>query len=362
MFSNFVYFKEVTKLSQNITHFLSYLNYSRSILHYIISDCEIQYALSIVPLIEDKKEIISFVECLHMCHPKDDINWLNLIFENIEYVEDIAAFDNTLLIYCCVYNQQDKIKYLIERTDCYNRVDIHVLSDLPLLTATKNDDLELCKYLVSNGANVRVDEDRPFSIAARNGNLELLKYFVEQGSKPAELENFMIDWIIHKGHTHIIDYLNQEGYKINIENNFPYAKSENDVSSIVKYYLNNGLATTNECMLLSAIGNGDIRTIEFLISEGANTRLRNDYLLVAAAKYNQFEVVKLLVEFYNCNIHTRNDLPLIWSANRNNLEMVKYFIEKRAYPLPLRHSALVYSANKSHMEIFKYLRQKTFEN
>ena len=64
--------------------------------------------------------------------------------------------------------------------------------DKQLLNASKNDDLEKVKELISKGADIETkdnDDYTPLNIASYKGHLEIVKYLVEQGADIESKDN-----------------------------------------------------------------------------------------------------------------------------------------------------------------------------
>lgn len=81
MFSNFVTFTEVVKLSPIIHYNLEQLNFNKDILSSILQKNDLINATSVFKLIEKKdfKKLIQFVELINLHNPNISRKWIKLI-------------------------------------------------------------------------------------------------------------------------------------------------------------------------------------------------------------------------------------------------------------------------------------------
>ena len=93
-----------------------------------------------------------------------------------------------------------------------------------------------------------------------------------------------------------------------------------------------------------------------------NTQINNTYLIVQAAKINNLNIVKLLVQQKHGNISytdKNGKNALIWSCYNNNDKMCKYLINHGADPnivtLDGNDTPLIQAAYSGNLNIMKYL-------
>jgi hypothetical protein len=79
--------------------------------------------------------------------------------------------------------------------------------NIPILTASRLGYLEILKYLVSIGADVRSGNDFAFILAASNGHLEVVKYLVSLGADIHRHDNYAIISASSNGHLEVVKYL-----------------------------------------------------------------------------------------------------------------------------------------------------------
>ena len=78
--------------------------------------------------------------------------------------------------------------------------------------ACKSGDLEVVKYLVSQGANVTDDNNNyAVQVASMNGHLEVIKYLVSQGADVTSYNNWALRYASKNGHLEVVKYLVSQG-------------------------------------------------------------------------------------------------------------------------------------------------------
>jgi ankyrin repeat protein len=98
----------------------------------------------------------------------------------------------------------------------------------------------------------------------------------------------------------------------------------------------------------------DVKTIKFLIENGANIHAKDDDSLYWAAYYGYFDVVKYLVE-NGANIHACNDAALRYAARCGYLDIVKYLVKHGANVHSFKNEAIQFAADKGYLDIVKIL-------
>ena len=70
-----------------------------------------------------------------------------------------------------------------------------------------NGHLDIVKYLVERGANIRVDDDSSLRYASYNGHLDVVKYLVESGADVHVNGDEPLRIATDNGHTEVVNYL-----------------------------------------------------------------------------------------------------------------------------------------------------------
>ena len=108
--------------------------------------------------------------------------------------------------------------------------------------------------------------------------------------------------------------------------------------------------------LIKAIWQGDIKTVERLIANGANVR-SNVYPLRMACKCGRLEIIKFLLE-KGANLHESDDQPLCLAARNGHLEVAKFLLKKGANLHAWDDQALCLATENDHLEVVKLLLKK----
>ena len=137
----------------------------------------------------------------------------------------------------------------------------------------ENGYLEVVKYLVSQGADIRADDDFAVRWASENGYLEVVKYLVSQGADIRAVYDFAVRLACENGYLEVVKYLVSQGADIRAVYNYAvrYA-SENGNLEVVKYLVSHGAdirAYDDEAVRLASII-GHLEVVKYLVSQGAD--------------------------------------------------------------------------------------------
>ena len=72
------------------------------------------------------------------------------------------------------------------------------------LNACKSGDLEVVKYLVSQGVDVQTDNNYAVQVASENGHLEVVKYLLSQGADGRTNNNCFVKVASENGHLEVV--------------------------------------------------------------------------------------------------------------------------------------------------------------
>lgn len=179
MFSNFVYFEEVVKLSTNIFHTLAEMNYSSKLMSILLEQPNVDYAKQIFEF-EEAERIIPFSNLLISCKPEEEESWIHCIFNAIKNKMITNKYNHleTLLEFSIKWNCLDVVKYL-----CEAGVNIHFITDLPIRHAAAYGLVEIIKCLLDYGADLHSYNEYCLHIAVKNNHFEAVKCLIENGAK-----------------------------------------------------------------------------------------------------------------------------------------------------------------------------------
>jgi len=114
----------------------------------------------------------------------------------------------------------------------------------------------------------------------------------------------------------------------------------------------------NDIAILISSNYGYVETVEYLLDNGVDVHLNDDYLLRFACNNGELEIVKLLLK-YGADIHVQHDKPLRWASEKGHYEVVKYLIEKGADVHARNDMALKLAIDNKHMDVVKLLKSYT---
>ena len=137
----------------------------------------------------------------------------------------------------------------------------------PLSIASEKGHLEVVKYLVGQGADVRAQYDYALRYASLNGHLDIVKYLVDKGSYVSAEDDFALRYASNNGHLEVVKYLVEQGADVRAY--------DDEALRYASYY-------------------GHLEVVKYLVKQGADVRANNDYALYWAKQKNHFEIVNYL--------------------------------------------------------------------
>lgn len=134
--------------------------------------------------------VLTFTSCISMIHRSVDRNDLSGVREEVDAgtpVESTDYRDKTPLLMAAEQGRMEIVRYLVEEANA----DVNATTPesrgkiTPLRYAISNEDYEMVRFLVQNGARVNQANTSgwtPIMTAARVGNREIIQYLLEQGA------------------------------------------------------------------------------------------------------------------------------------------------------------------------------------
>ncbi len=216
--------------------------------------------------------------------------------------------------------------------------------DMKLLIATDKNQKDSVLYYLSKGGNVNaltVDGVTPLMYASENGNIEICKILLDNGAdaniQPKVGANALIVAAQYH-HNEIVELLILNKAKFNLKDDLDY----------------------NALCYAVAYGYYDIA--ETLLFYGASHKMKcnNSDPMMIAAYYGDTLMIKILLN-YGADVNSKDDegfTPLMISAQNNFLDAVKYLAENGANLNDvnnLQHTALAIAVINNNFEITDYL-------
>lgn len=133
---------------------------------------------------------------LHNIRPLYTIeNFIELVNNGVE----IDSYKDHILFCSSRNNSLDIVKYIVE-----HGADVNCYLGSPLEQALRNNSLDIVKVLVEHGADINRKDSNTMEDAAWYGNFELFKYLVEHGG---EVGIVQLEAAYDNGHKDICHYI-----------------------------------------------------------------------------------------------------------------------------------------------------------
>ena len=213
-------------------------------------------------ILQEHPTWVKYISLLVLYDPNNSnsrtIKRIKTLIENGVDVNMKDGRGNSILFEACKYNDMDLIKMLVEngadvniRTNkgytplgyvCYNKSDNielakflvehgALIKEYHLLDAVKNNNKNIIKYLIENGANVNAkdaDGNTPLLLVCNPSmgfsvDFDLVKYLVENGAdvnaRNNEGDTPLLLLMSPVGTTKLVEYLIENGADVNVKNN-----------------------------------------------------------------------------------------------------------------------------------------------
>jgi ankyrin repeat protein len=310
-----------------------------------------------------KNRIRSFHNALKISIYMKYQNIVDLLISN---GADISKIKSENLLECIKRKDFKKVKNLLLEgvkpkagclaqalvTDSYRPMTIYGRKDEYIV---KENQLEIIKLLIINGANVHEKDNETLIRMCKIGNIEIVKLLIKKKANVQARDNLALTRAAGYGHCEIVKLLLSKGALINDEA-FKYACMfkhyeviklliDNGVDTnehllmniidnydMVEYLINKGIDITNDEILIKACHNGDYNIIKLLIDNGANkdikTTVHKQTLIKAVEEYD-YKIVKLLINI-GADVNYNDDKALRIACNNGYLKIAKELIKSGA--------------------------------
>jgi len=222
--------------------------------------------------------------------------------------------DQTMISISFQSRNMDIIKYMIGDGEKIETINQKIDLIKPLI---EFNEIELLNYLIEHHLNINSMDDHrytPFLYAIKCNNLDMMKFLISNGADIRSINDETIKSIIHQDQLEILEFLIENHLDINDINKFP------------------------ELPLKHAIKEGKIDIIVYLINHGANLQfLYNDSISInklfdLSTKYNRLDIFEGLIS-NGYNINSKNEegnTLLIYAIQNQNIALIKYLIHNSA--------------------------------
>ena len=135
--------------------------------------------------------------------------------------------------------------------------------------------------------------------AGSNGHLEVVKFLVSLGANVRDGNDYIFQWLCwNGGHVEVLEYIVSLGANIRA---------------------NDELALHRACQY------GYLEVVKYLVSLGADFKADDDCAVRLAVQFDHLQVVKFLVSI-GADIRADNDCAIRWASWKENFEMVQYLL------------------------------------
>lgn len=259
-----------------------------------------------------------------------------------------------------------------------NASDKYSIGWTALVLAVKEGDLNLTKYLISQGANLHIKDysgKNVLMFSAENGHLEVLKYLLSKGADIYALSEYTKQTILMRvaieGHLDITDYLVSRGADIhakdNTGKNVLMFSAEHGHLELVKYYVSKGISPHSvtyykKTALMYAVENRHLDVVKYLVSLGVDIEVKDRYgttPLMLAASEGDLAMFKYLVS-QGANIYAKNnsDNNVLSFATRNGHTHITEYLLSQLENIDITDSYILKAIIHGHLDTVKYLASK----
>ena len=162
--------------------------------------------------------------------------------------------------------------------------------NLALELASKYGKLELVKYLVEHGADIKIHYSESLIQASKNGHLPVVEYLVKHGANITAHDNIALQLASARGHLPVVEYLVRHGGDVTANNYEPLkAAYRNKHFPVINYLIQNSEVANEALAYASDIA--DLFLIKYLVDHGADIHFNDDYVFRSAIRNGNVEIV-----------------------------------------------------------------------
>lgn len=164
---------------------------------------------------------------------------------SIEDIDSKDDYGNTLLLQACQYRCEDLVRIMLNKGADANAVNSAGACCLHFSCYKETVSLGIAKVLMQNGANPEIKEYTygctPLHYGAGSGDLELCKLLLSHGAQVGSLDYYSyscVDYAVQTGNQALTQYLQGRLDKYNtqssVRNNFGYSSSALDMKNLIR--------------------------------------------------------------------------------------------------------------------------------
>lgn len=227
---------------------------------------------------------------------------------------NVNAQEGNALIYAASNGHLDVVKYLVE----YG-IDVNAQEGLSLIYAARSGNLPMIEYLVSQGANVNAQGGLPLIEAAQTKYLSTAEYLLQHGANISARKYEALSKASSKGNIVMITYLlplvREKDRQSVLDRMLGVAEDHTLIKLLVS--LGADINYNKGQTLLNAAQRGDLKTLIYLVSKGANPSIRGKRALYLASHHEHYDTVRFLLDMYSTEPDT--EMPSLSSLEMRTL-------------------------------------------
>jgi ankyrin repeat protein len=279
----------------------------------------------------------------------------DIIFNKFFGITDKVVNIDELMLEMSIEGKLDVVKYLITKG-----ANIRYNDDVIFHKAIYNNNVDIMRFCLEKGVDYHMKDNYPLMTSVRSNNLEMVKLLIEYGADPHVDENINFYVSIGRGHVDIFKYFLELGFDVCANGNYAIqVATKNDNFEIIKLLINKGADIHTDCdtLFINCAQSGCIEAAKLFLNLGVKIDINDNAAIIEASKtgrYNHMKMVKFLLE-NGANPRARNDTPLVEAAHKGHLELVKLFHSLGA-DLRVNNDLPFYRACEwRRMDVMKYL-------
>lgn len=250
-------------------------------------------------------------------------------------MDKIDKIDDETLINAFKQNNQELVKkYLI------NGANIHAANDYLIRNSIEITDVSFTEFLIERGADTSANNYEAFTKSATKCNLQKYKILNGTTLMNSQIHNEALIALCDKSHLFVdrkpfIQYLFNCGANASYQNYRAIRNSLHYCDQTSKMLIEsckNTLPKDNNrdhnCFVLStAVIIGTLQMVRYLVDCGIDACSHNNRAICNAAEYSNLDMVKYLVS-KGADIHANDDEPLRKAVEKSKYDIVKYILDK----------------------------------
>lgn len=288
-------------------------------------------------------------------------------------INEVRDGDDTALSYAILHGHREVVEYLLGYGANKPEMDIVNSSSIGLLDRVKY----LVEVLKVDLEKRNSESNTALHMAAKYGHFNIAEYLLEKGAYIDAKGEFGVTPLMTATfhyHYDIMDMLVKHGANLEENIGFPYYTilawcASKEHYDALEYFINCGAnidikdSISGDTPFMTAIKEGKIHLMKYLLEKGADINAKNDYgdtALLRAVDEDNLEALKFLLK-KGVDINCKNNEgynPILSAAARGQLEMMKYLL-KNGFTLKDKtnrgSTPLIVAAEGNNLNIIKFI-------